>query len=108
MTCWPNFSLFPLFRVIKRKPGAIVFMLLDDNTLEFWICLTLCSNECPCINLEKMQKFQCFVCCQVKLDARRVRQYKPTAADACSVSFNNCVQSHSLLLRCVCVILFTF
>src|SRR5579864_4759424 len=97
-----------MFRVIKRKPGAIVFMLLDDNALDFWVCLTLCSNECVCINLEKMQKFQCFVCCQVKLDARRVCQYKPAVANACPVPFNNCVHSHSFSLRRICVILATF
>src|SRR5438876_7537775 len=93
-----------MFRVIKREPGVIVFMLLEDNALEFWVCLTLCSIYCPYINLEKLQKFQCFICGQVKSDPRRVCQDKPAVAYACSVPFNNCVHSYSLLLRCICVI----
>src|SRR2546422_829174 len=79
-----------MFRVIKREPGVIVFMLLEDNALEFWVCLTLCGIYCPYINLEKLQKFQCFICGQVKSDARRVCQDKPAVAYACSVPFNNC------------------
>src|SRR2546428_13982271 len=94
MTCWRSFSIF----------SSMVFMLLDDDALEFWVCLTLCSIYCPYINLEKLQKFQCFICGQVKSDARRVCQDKPAVAYACSVPFNNCVHSYSLLLRCICVI----